>query len=409
MAERSDSRDRAGKSRGNDRSPRDRDRGNSRSGGDRDRRPSGDKGRYSKPGGDRDRRPSGDRDRYSRPGGDRDRRPSGDRSRDSRPGGDRDRRPSGDRDRRPAIDRERSPFRGKRFGEGDGKPFGDKKPKAAKTTPTGNVIKIWREGFSDQPEQQEEKPDFRAKPGVDDRKRPSGKKLWVKGKNHSKTGDAPPAGHDKHKDVTSYYVEEQERMHAERQKRRIERRKRAMTAKPAPAPTSDSTENPLSASSILPETAESEIYEPDVEVIYTVGFAGLSVQKLLQKLVDVEVNIAIDLRTDEIMLSPGFSKARDLAILFKEAAGIEYRREDILTPRREICSTFINDRNWLRFTKSYQSQLARMKVEMTLNRKMFSVNKVALLGDKSNFEKDHRSIVAEYLKEAWHVTSVINL
>lgn len=287
---------------------------------------------------------------------------------------------------------------------GKDKPFGEKKPKTVKTTPTGNVIKIWREGFRDNMAADESPAPKPAAP--EPKKAPSsGKKLWVKGKNHSKSGDAPPPGHDKHIDVTTYYVEEQEKMYAERQKKRLERKRKASM----PRPNRPHHDIPVSASEVLPSADDVTIIEPNVERIYTIGFDGISVQKLLQKLVDVGVNIAIDTRIDESMLQPGFSKARDLAILFKEAAGIEYRREDILIPRRDISATYISDRNWLRYVSAYKEQLLKMRVDKTLNRRMFSMNKVAILGDHKKAEEDLRSISAQYLKEEWNVTAIINL
>ena len=285
-----------------------------------------------------------------------------------------------------------------------------KKPKAARTTPTGNVIKIWREGFNDKNPAEESGEKREESTGTKAPRKTTGRKLWVKGKGHSRTGDAPPPGHDKHKDITTYFVEEQEKLQAERLKKKIERKRRASMPKPVkPSATKPTVDIPVSASEVIPSQDDIEIYEPEVERIFTIGFSGISVQKMLQKLVDMGVTIAIDMRTDEAMLQPGFSKARDLAILFKEAAGIEYRREDILIPRRELCASYIHDRNWSRFTSAYIAQLRRMKVDKTLNRRMFSMHSVAILGDQANAEEDLRAVAAQFLKDAWNITVVTHL
>ena len=192
-------------------------------------------------------------------------------------------------------------------------------------------------------------------------------------------------------------------MREERQKRKLARKRTSIKSRQLPKLP------PLAREAESPDPAKGEAKVEPIAAVYTIGIGRMSLQKLLQKLVDAEVKVVIDLRSEEATMAPGFAKGRDLAIVMKEAAGIEYRREEVLVPRREIMFQYIRDKNWSRFMESYRGQLAKQRAEKLLSRDQFTKNRVALIGEEKEPTHDQRLIAARYLSEKWQILRIENL
>lgn len=267
-----------------------------------------------------------------------------------------------------------------------------------KTTAHPNV-RVWRgdRDANKRPSVKEEKSEA---PTADESKVTTGRKLWLKvGDSGKVKQQKPPAGHEKHHDLTSYRAEEQEeqrRIVAElRQKRKL-RARTQIRPKPQPTPPAEKAPEP-------------EQKATPIEAVYTIGLYRTSPQKFMQKLVDAGISLVFDLRSDEAMFAPGFAKDRDLAILLKEAAGIEYRRDEVLVPRRELVQRFVSDKNSTRYAQNYAYQLSRGRVEKIIDRDLFVKHKVAFIGETKKGENDQRHIAAEHLKERWGIYSIVEL
>lgn len=289
-------------------------------------------------------------------------------------------------------------------------------------TPDGNIYMVWREDYK-APKAPENKNsahnEIRGnKPEDQDigshvQKRKTGKRLFVKTgvENDTKTQDVPPAGYERHKDIQYRSLQEDETAKNERKHSRTHRQAAGRLSRSG----SEHNHHARKAN-IAPPTEEKSLStvenvptEMPVKSIFTIGMGRRPLQKILQKLVDAGVQVVIDLRSEEAMAVPGFTKARDLAILLKEAAGIEFRRDEVLLPRRDILEHFRRDNNWTRFSATFQEHLVHFHPEKVLSREMFSRHAVALLGEQPVAERSVRIVVANYLTMCWNIQNIINL
>ena len=146
-----------------------------------------------------------------------------------------------------------------------------------------------------------------------------------------------------------------------------------------------------------------------IKILYTIGFERRPLQKLLQLLVDNGVGLLADLRADATVPVPGFRKDRDLALLLKELAAIEYRREEILVPQRELLEQYRRDRNWSRFATGYLELLEAHRVEDELPRAVYAASRSCFLGANMSPERDYRRLAAEYLTAKWQINRIEHL
>jgi hypothetical protein len=414
-------------------------------------KPAGDRrSRSGKPEGNRPPRRNGakpgfrpkrdDRDRPARPDG----KPAGQRrSRTDKPDSDRTSRPKGPGDGRPKKPFDRKPrsddkrprtggddrgrFRTKpdtRPAPADERP--QRKPESGKKreprlTPAGNVVRVWRQDrdgrkqdASGQETAAAEKseiaetpvaPEKPNEPVAEDTQKK--KVLWFKGTDPAGKPVAvkPPAGFEKHRDTPRIADEEldaiESRITGEFQRR--------MAAKKRDVP--PRRERPAHAAATAAKAGDKEEMpqEAPIEVIYTISLERTPLQRFIQRLVDAGVRMVIDIRTDDAMQAHGLAKARDLAILLKEAAGIEYRQEEVLVPRREIWAPYQSHKNWSLFSSAYVRQLDKMRAPVLLNRALFAKIPVALIGEGQDAEHDYRTLAAKYLQARWGITSIIAL
>jgi hypothetical protein len=226
----------------------------------------------------------------------------------------------------------------------------------------------------------------------------TGKRLWIKGTPDGAVKmESAPAGYEKHREVTKYIVEEQEKERELRTKARMERL--AMQKKRPRPPRKE----------IVPETPQEVVKLDPINVVFTVAMGKRPFQKLIERLVESGVETLIDLRNAKAMYSPGISSERDLAILLKEMAGIDYRRDEVLLPSREMVQRYEQDKNWTRFVGAYSGRLQKLKAEEILDRNMFVKKKTAFLGELPDPGLDQRHIVAAYLKAEWEIATVIEI
>ena len=162
-----------------------------------------------------------------------------------------------------------------------------------------------------------------------------------------------------------------------------------------------------------PVHSERHKHEPRVvegpAVLYTVGMGRRQLQELMQLLVDTGIEMVADLRNFAAESGHGFTRERDIAFLLKEVAGIEYRREELLVPQREMREQYRRDQNWGRFEASYLALLSAERVHEVLDRERYAAMRTCLLGDQDSAEHDHRRLAAEYLKQAWEIGAIRHL
>ena len=172
---------------------------------------------------------------------------------------------------------------------------------------------------------------------------------------------------------------------------------------------SDSDRRLIVSRGAQPRPDEDRPQPAPIEVLYTVGFGRRPLQKLLQLLVDNDVGLLADLRADAAAPVAGFRKDRDLALLLKELASIDYRHEEILVPHRELFERYRRDSNWSRFETGYIELLRAQRVEEKLPRAVYAAARPCFLGAIRSPERDYRRLAAEYLTTKWQIGSIEHL
>jgi hypothetical protein len=145
------------------------------------------------------------------------------------------------------------------------------------------------------------------------------------------------------------------------------------------------------------------------QVLYSLGIGKRKLQVVLQQLVDNGIEMVVDVRGSANVTLPGFKQGRDMAILLKELAGIEYRREELLLPSREMLVQYGRDKNWPRFEAAYFELLTARRVEEELSMEQYGSMRTCLLGDEESEEHDYRRPAAEYLQARWRIVQVVYL
>lgn len=144
------------------------------------------------------------------------------------------------------------------------------------------------------------------------------------------------------------------------------------------------------------EYQESSIIEkqsvPTLQIVYTIGYEGLSFQTFLSTLQDHDIEHVIDIRRNPISRKSGFSKKGLQQSLY--AANIQYTHLiDLGTPndvRKELKETLDYENFFKKMDTYLSSQTIALQeaLELTLNQKC------TLLCFERNPEECHRMVVA---------------
>jgi uncharacterized protein (DUF488 family) len=138
-------------------------------------------------------------------------------------------------------------------------------------------------------------------------------------------------------------------------------------------------------------------YRPVTGRIYSVGYEGLEVRSLVERLAQASVTLVVDVRLNPISRKPGFSKKSLGAEL--EAAGISYRHEASLGNPPENRNSFRSGggeegRRRMReiLTNGSDSALRRLLQDATGNR-------VAVLCVERGPQHCHRQVITDMAQE----------
>jgi uncharacterized protein (DUF488 family) len=108
----------------------------------------------------------------------------------------------------------------------------------------------------------------------------------------------------------------------------------------------------------------------------------------------------IDVRIHNVSQLAGFAKKPDLEYFLREIAGIEYVHLPILAPTEEMLKRYRAGKgSWAAYAKQFTRLITSRQIEQHVSPDL--LDGACLLCSEDKAEQCHRSLVAEYLRQAW--------
>ena len=126
--------------------------------------------------------------------------------------------------------------------------------------------------------------------------------------------------------------------------------------------------------------------------IFTIGYAGASLEEFIERLRRRGVGLVIDVRDVPLSRKRGFSKVALSAAL--ESAGLRYQHFRELGCPKPIRERYRVDRDWGRYTASFMQHLNKQAAAVDAVAHLCKSSSAALLCYESDPQQCHRTYVA---------------
>lgn len=144
-------------------------------------------------------------------------------------------------------------------------------------------------------------------------------------------------------------------------------------------------------------------------VLYTIGFTQKSAKKFFSLLEENGVQQLIDVRLNPKGQLAGFTKKDDLSYFLNKILNCEYYHLEILAPSKEILSEYREDKNWNKYTSSFESLMDERGIPESLNDNFLKNKVCCLLCSEEKPAKCHRRLIAERMARHWPNIEIIHL
>ena len=142
--------------------------------------------------------------------------------------------------------------------------------------------------------------------------------------------------------------------------------------------------------------------------LFTIGFTGKSAEQFFTLLKESNASRLIDIRINRTSQLAGFAKEQDLKFLIPELTSMEYVVREEFAPTKELLASYRKKYiSWDKFAENYQVLLRDRTLHNSLSLEDFS-NSV-LLCSENEYEKCHRTLLANTLIERFPSLEIINL
>lgn len=160
---------------------------------------------------------------------------------------------------------------------------------------------------------------------------------------------------------------------------------------------------------ILNESNESKNAKSNRIKLYTIGFTQKSAKKFFSLLEENGIQRLIDIRLNPKGQLAGFTKKDDLSFFLNKILNCEYHHLEILAPTKEILSEYRIDKNWNKYSVSFESLMDKRCIPQSLDNNLL-INKVScLMCSEEKPLKCHRRLVAERFAKYWPKIEIIHL
>lgn len=129
--------------------------------------------------------------------------------------------------------------------------------------------------------------------------------------------------------------------------------------------------------------------------LYTIGFAGKSLEQFLTLLRDAGITRLLDIRLRPDGHLSAYARQRDLRYILEQYERIAYEHRPELAPTPDILDGYRADKDWARYEQRFSALLTERDWEGALDATLASGASVALLCSEAGPERCHRRLVAE--------------
>ena len=144
--------------------------------------------------------------------------------------------------------------------------------------------------------------------------------------------------------------------------------------------------------------------------VYSIGFTQKTARQFFGLLKGAGIRRLLDVRLNNSSQLAGFSKRDDLEFFLHEICAAEYRHEPLLAPTQAMLDSFKKKKTatWQEYEAEFLALMAERRVELNLDRSLFSIPTVLLCSEPSP-ENCHRRLALEYLAEKWGGLTIVHL
>jgi uncharacterized protein (DUF488 family) len=137
-----------------------------------------------------------------------------------------------------------------------------------------------------------------------------------------------------------------------------------------------------------------------VNGLYTVGFAGKTLEEFIALLKGVAADRVIDIRLRPSSQLSGFARQPDLRFVLEHYEGIEYRHEPELAPTPEILDEYRKSKDWGHYERRFHGLMLERDVASKVAAAVEDAVVPVLLCSEPTPEKCHRRLIAEHYAES---------
>jgi uncharacterized protein (DUF488 family) len=145
------------------------------------------------------------------------------------------------------------------------------------------------------------------------------------------------------------------------------------------------------------------------EELYTIGFAGKSLERFVTLLRDARVQRLIDVRLRPASQLSGYARQGDLRFVLEEYEHVEYRHSEDLAPTADILDGYRKSKDWYGYEKAFSVLMAQRSMTGILHSIGAGADRVALLCSEHEPERCHRRLLAERYVDEHGGTSLVHL
>lgn len=138
------------------------------------------------------------------------------------------------------------------------------------------------------------------------------------------------------------------------------------------------------------------------ETMFTIGYQGTSLERLVQTLADADVSVLVDTRETPMSRRPEFRRSVLQTAL--EAAGIRYLSLRWLGAPKDLRALASVD--WPRFADGYRDRLSLVREELQRILPLLDAERVCLFCFESDPVACHRSLLAHEIEGLLDVSAV---
>jgi uncharacterized protein (DUF488 family) len=133
--------------------------------------------------------------------------------------------------------------------------------------------------------------------------------------------------------------------------------------------------------------------------LYTIGFTRKSAEVFFSTLRGAGVRRLVDIRLRNSSQMAGFTKRDDLDFFVRTILGADYLHLPLLAPSVDILEAYMEDRDWPRYERDFQTLLRERQLGAVLSPADFQG--ACLMCSEPTADKCHRRLVAEHLRDVW--------